>query len=53
VEVISLGTFLQVQDTGKIFISFLLCNAIISLVLYLFAIQWQYMKDRANLSHAC
>jgi len=35
-EITSLGALLWAQDTGKIFISLLLCNAIISLVLYLY-----------------
>jgi len=38
-EIAFLGALLWAQDTGKIFISLLLCNAIISLVQYLFAIQ--------------
>jgi len=35
-EITSLGALLWAQDMGKIFISFLLCNAIISLVQYLY-----------------
>ena len=37
-EMLLLGALPWAQDTGKIFISLLLCNMIISLVLYLFAI---------------
>jgi len=48
-EIAPLGALLWVQDTGKFFISLLLYNAIISLVLYLFAIQqkneWIFSKN--------
>ena len=35
-EITPFGAFLWAQDTGKLFISFLLCNAIICLVQYLY-----------------